>query len=581
MNLSIGAHLTVGKLSENKWAGKVGDYVTGITPGHVEKTLATHSRGTVTCAYLDMNKFSLAIVASPRGDLALDWINSKQSSTKVRIVTGKSDWEAWRWKTFMGTGLGHLSRCDNVEIWRYEEVAGRTETHSKLAAPATAGRWTIIADGKSAEVNGSMRDLVQSEMKPGGVSMRMSISDASFRAIGEPTFPVPSGTERIFVSLRKVQQDVHEYVAAGKGVPSECLHLAGLAYLEGYTVQRNDPADITLFGLKSVNRPSLRLDDLIVNMRTIASAADYPYCSLDPSKESTIALQRLFASPPEMNSLEQMMAFFQEVDKTVGPQEIVIGGVPRNSRHAHVMIDADYHMKKVSQGHISVDGITSYLDHSLNEAAGKIKNGEPAPATRMSMSRFWFHIGEGSPKFQQGTNIVAIDECSIVVLTEKQKATASGDLVDVVEDDPHAMAFAADMSDYLSTPGTTVPVYADLENLFRLRALLLSMNHERAFESIGWSFATYMQEYKYQGERHMARSVPGLANYKEWTHEVSNDSMVYSYMLIPMVCGGVGMDMSVGNDNYREDLASRLFSFRMAALMARPSKDALSWKVAE
>lgn len=587
MNLSIGAHLTVGKLSENKWAGKIGDYVTGITPGHVEKLLATHSRGTVTCAYLDMSKFAMAIVASPRGDLALDWINSKQDSTKVRIVTGESDWEAWRWKTFIGTGLGHLSRCYNVEIWRYEEVGGRTETHSELAAPATAGRWTIIASGNSAAVYGSqldlfMRDLAQGGMETGGVSMGMSVSGASFRPMDESTFPVPSGTERVFVSLTKLEQNVQECIVARKKISTECLSLSRVGYFEGYIVERNDPKDIILFGLASKNRPNLNLDDLIVNMRAIANAPDYPYCSLDPSKENTIALQKLFASAGEMNSLMQMKALFRKVQEAVGPQEVVIGGVPRNSRHAHAMIDADYHMKKVSQGQVSVNGVTSYLDHSLNEAADKIRKGESVPATGMSMARFWFHIGEGSPKFQQGTDIVAIDECSMIILTEKQKATASGELVDVVEDDPHAMAFASEMSEYLSIPSSsTVPIYAELENLFRLRALLLSMEHQGAFESIGWSFATYLSEYKYKDEKPMEPSMPGLANFKEWSHEVSSGSMVYSYTLFPMVCGGVGMDMSVGNNDYRDDLASSLFSFRTAALMARPSRDALFWKVAE
>jgi len=77
----------------------------------------------------------------------------------------------------------------------------------------------------------------------------------------------------------------------------------------------------------------------------------------------------------------------------------------------------------------------------------------------------------------------------------------------------------------------------------------------------------------------MDPSMPGLANYKEWTHEVSNGSVIQRFMLFPMVCGGVGMDMSVGPNDYREDLASKMFSFRMAALMARPSKKSLFWMI--
>jgi len=175
---------------------------------------------------------------------------------------------------------------------------------------------------------------------------------------------------------------------------------------------------------------------------------------------------------------------------------------------------------------------------------------------------------------------VAIDECSVVILTEKQKATASGELVDVIEDDPHAIAFASEMTEYLSIPGSsTVPIYAELENLFRLRALLLSIEYQKAFELIGWSFSSFIPNYKYLNEKPMDSSMDGLANYKEWTYEVSSGLITYTYTLFPIICGGVGMDMTVDKDNYREDLASRLVSFRMAALSARPSPDSLVWEV--
>ena len=419
------------------------------------------------------------------------------------------------------------------------------------------------------------------EKNTGGVSMRMSESDASYMTMWNQDFPEPPGTKRVFVSLRVLSQTVFSCLASGKRIPEKIQTLFGISYIEGYIVQDKNPKDIVLFGLVCDARPNLRLDDLIVNMRNIANSVEYPYCSLDPKRENTIALQRLFSSAVTISSTSQMKAFFKKVQDTVGPQEIVIGGVPRNSRHAHVMIDADYHMKKVSQAHISIDGVTSYIDHSLNEAVDKIMNGKPVPASGVSMARFWFHIGKGSPKFQQGTDIVAIDHCNVVILTEKQKATASGELVDVIEDDPYAIAFANEMSEYLSIPGfSTVPSYADLENLFRLRALLLSMDFQSLFSSVGWSFSSFIPNYKYLNEKPMDSSMDGLANYKEWTHEISSGLITYTYSWFPIICGGVGMDMTIDKDSYREDIASRLSSFRMAALKARKSKNILFWTLA-
>ena len=429
-------------------------------------------------------------------------------------------------------------------------------------------------------LDAKVKDSVPSS-EVGGVLMKMVVSDESYREMRTYEFLEPPGTRRIFLSLGKLAERISQCLSSGRPLPEECRTLSGIGYLEGYIVQQSNPKDIILFGLASKHRPSLKLDDLIVNMRSIAKGLGYPYCSLDPKLENTIALQHLFSTAGSMNSMAEMKAFFKKVQDTVGPQEVVIGGVPRNSRHAHVMIDSDYHMKKVSQAHISIDGVTSYIDHSLNEAVDNIKNGKPVPTSGVSMARFWFHIGKGSPKFQQGTDIVAIDHCNVVILNEKQKATASGELVDVIEDDPHAIAFANEMSEYLSVPGSsTVPSYADLENLFRLRALLLSMDFQSLFSSVGWSFSSFIPNYKYLDEKPMNPSMNGLTNYKEWTHEVSIGGMVYDYTLSPMVCGGVGMDMSIGKANYHKDLASKLFSFRMAALMARKSKNVLFWTLA-
>lgn len=409
-----------------------------------------------------------------------------------------------------------------------------------------------------------------------GVAMNMNVRNDSFRPLWEDDLPVPEGAERIFISLRSLAGRVQKQMSENNAPDNSCRYLSGLAYPEGYIVD-SDQNDIILFGLTYPNRPPLRLDDLVVNMRQMASGGQHPYCSLEPRKQDSIALQKLMHSKKPLNSSQVMKDYFKKVEKTVGPQKVVVGGVPGNSRHAHVMIDADYHMKKVSQGHIAIDGVTSYLDQSLNDAAQKIKRGERVPSG-VSMARFWFHVDDNSPTFQQAEDIVLLDDCRMILLTEKQKMTASGDLVDVMEDDPHAEAFASAMSEYLSNPRKEKPsIYADLENLFRLRALLISMRYMKAFQYVRLSPADYIPQYRYQDESRMEASLPGLANYREWSHRVSRGNSVYTYTLFPMVCGGVSMDMTVTRKDYQNQ-RSFLIPFRNAALKSRP-KGSFSWKI--
>ncbi|MBU0717088.1 MAG: DUF1598 domain-containing protein, partial [Planctomycetes bacterium] len=304
--------------------------------------------------------------------------------------------------------------------------------------------------------------------------------------------PVDPG-ERVCLSLRVLAQVVSKHFAEGTPLPASCRALAGIGFLEGFIVDDAGDGDVILVGRRSESRPSLRLDDLIANMRSIGQRHGDPYCSLDPQPESVRALQALISEVQRQRGPTELAVFFTRLKATVGPQQVVIGGVPRDSRHAHVMINADYHMKKVSQGHVTLPGVTSYLDRALESARAELSKGT-LPVIGASLARFWFHVAQDSPtfKYKEGKGDIWLKKCRVVVLTEKQVATASGDLHDVTEDDPLAQAFANDLSEALAGRRVIVSEYADLENLFRLRALLLAMQNRGSLGVLRHDFNSYI-----------------------------------------------------------------------------------------
>lgn len=393
------------------------------------------------------------------------------------------------------------------------------------------------------------------------------------------TFDVPAGAKRICLSLRVLSNKVSKAIAAKLPLPEDCLNLAGIGFLEGFLVDDAGDGDLVLVGLQSDSRPSLRLDDLAVGTRSLDRPDGHPYCSLDPRWEDTRALQKLFRQTGQLSSPGALRAFFERLRATVGPQQVVVGGVPTNSRFAHVMVDADYHMKKVSQGIISLEGVASYLDRSLEAAGESVASGNAAAQPPVSMARFWFHVAARNPTFEEGKGIVWLDRCSVVVLTEKQTATATGGLVDAGEDDPIAEAFADELSARISAETRDVPVYADLENLFRLRALLLAADFRNSFFMAGLDSSSFLRGYACQDEKPMEESLPGLANFRERSCSVSDGDVIRKYYLVPMVSGGVGMDMALGRSSFSSGARAELASLRTAALVARPSTGSLSWVV--
>ena len=387
-------------------------------------------------------------------------------------------------------------------------------------------------------------------------------------------FVLAKGEERRFLSLRALASKVG---VADAALSEECRTLAGIGYVEGFMLGEADDPDVILVGRKSPNRPALRLDDLVVNLRAAGQAGGYPYCSLDPVPESVRALQAVLGGTHSLATKAEVEALFQKIKAAVGPQQVVVGGVPRNSRHAHVMIDADYHMKMISQGLVKAEGVTSSIDRALNEAKDAAKNGKAMPAAGLSMARFWFHVGDGGPAFFEEPGAVWIDKCDVVVLTEKQMASSDGRLRDSHQDDPSADAFAAEFSKAFPKLTAEVRVYADLENLFRLQALLLAMEHRHALSRIGVDCDSYLRPYQYRDEAKMRASLPGLANYGQWSYRTTIGNREAERFLFPIVCGGVGMDMHVAEKSFRSSAGGGLAVFRKAALGARPSRDALSW----
>jgi hypothetical protein len=391
---------------------------------------------------------------------------------------------------------------------------------------------------------------------------------------------------------------VSEVLDKKLSLPDELRNLCGIGYIEGFIVDESGEKDIILFGHRSKERPALHLDDLIVNMRNIGLSEDYPYCSLEPRNEDVVALNTLSASNVNFKTPEEIEAFFQKLKSTVGPQQVIVDGVPRNSRHAHVMIDADYHMKKVSQGHVEVAGVTSYLDRSLDEERKAVLNGATSVDEKVSMARFWFHIDPCEPNdsnyrdpcedsdsnaqyplFQEADGIVWLEQCPVVVLTQQQMSTSTGELHDINKEDPIANAFAKELSREFPNLTRHVPAYADLENLYRLRALLLAMKHKALLAKAGWDFSSFLNNYNYQDESPLEQNLPGLANRRTWTHTVTAGNEIHKYFLSPMVWGGVDMEMEAKAQSFCNTHNTWLFAFKMDALFARPAKDSLVWEV--
>eukprot|EP00913_Durusdinium_trenchii_P013373 g12554.t1 len=233
------------------------------------------------------------------------------------------------------------------------------------------------------------------------------------------------------LSLRKLAADCRKASKYGR-LPSELRYVRGFTWFFGYMIDQEN-ADVILLGVKDPTRPPIDIDCLATAIKA-AYTGRVPACSLDPHPNPKY-------------------------------QKSVVRGVPWNTRWAQVMIDADYDMKKVCQGHLNprIAGLRSNFDMSTAELKRTLKTGR-------TTNRFWFNFDSKRNRAlvdSSGTLAVLYNN-PVRVSSEKQVAGKYG----TGTTDRIAERFAWQFSYYMDTIGKHYPSVAELQSMYRIYDLI-------------------------------------------------------------------------------------------------------------
>lgn len=377
--------------------------------------------------------------------------------------------------------------------------------------------------------------------------------------------------ERTCISLSKLERS-----AKNGDVSDKAFSLAGIGWFDAAIVDKGQ-RDLILCGRTTQQWPHLTIDDLVVNLRNIMLDKHYPYCSLDPIPKNIKKLSSLMSEKVDISNRANLEDWLKQLEYSVGPQKVVVGGVPKDSNHAYVMIAADYHMKKLSQGHVIVKDIPSMLDIAISGMIEEIQQGK-YPATTASMSRFWFHIKKGHPKVLMASDAIFLEDCDVIVLTEKQRTNADGILSDSDEDDIKATQFSENFSKNFQKAAGSVDSYAKLENLYRLHSLIKAIRKTKLANSY-FDFSFFLIQYEYRHSYSMKPTLPGLVNAKLKTITSEDASYIQEFKLLPIVAGGVSMEVILSDSQIIKGFSSKTATLASDVIGSRPTLDTLYWTV--
>lgn len=388
------------------------------------------------------------------------------------------------------------------------------------------------------------------------------------------------------VSLKILEAEAESCMRRAK-CTEDILLIGGMSKVVGYVVDEQN-TDIILFGEADNGGPPLHLEDFVLALRNAwlkyaelrgnTFYYSYPSCTIDPEPEVFSELEQsgsMIFAPSDPGNMKNSLERWRSVCGK--PQNVKVMGIPFDSHFGKVMVEADYYMKRLVDGSVTVDidGFRSLTDMTLDIAREAIEKGKPI-SMHAQLNRFWFFPGENS--FVEDQGIAAIEKSLVQLLTEEEFLTKNREMVGTGRADPLADKFASDFSLNYDVIAKEEPIYAQLEGLFRFVALAKLMKAKETPTEADIGLGYLMNSFP-AGKTLVNRKLPGISNVKDFSRRIETANGYREIYLWLPSCGGVLIAINVKREDIRKDATGGLLDLKQRILQARPSAQDLSWNV--
>jgi hypothetical protein len=350
------------------------------------------------------------------------------------------------------------------------------------------GNGNGTVSGISIDANGVVRPEFTRGKAPGLIKQQMQAFATSHLPDDMQAF-----SPQRKVSLVKLEQNYAARADAGEETPADMLHLAGLQRID-YVFVDPQGKDVVLAGPAegfapdasgrmrglTTGRPPIRIDDLMVALRSVLRGDGSIGCSIDPDAQRLATLQNYVRDNSTPVSTSGARRRYQQMAQILGLENISVWGIPDDSHFAQVLVEADYRMKRISLGAepSGVKGIRSHL--SLLVPMGN------------SMQRWWFApYYEAIHAADDGTAYQIVGQRA-QLLSQEERVDAGGGRSDSAFTRASTQKFAQLFTEHFPELVEASPVFAELQNLFDLAVVSALFRKEKVFERTGWQAEVFL-----------------------------------------------------------------------------------------
>ena len=308
------------------------------------------------------------------------------------------------------------------------------------------------------------------------------------------------------VSLVRLEKMSREFAEQDKHVPAEMQFLAGIQridYVFAGPAEGFAPNVIGRVLGTSTGRPPLRLDDLIVALRTVPQASLIG-CSIDPTQQGLTQFNDYLKRNSFATTTAVIQRRFREMAQAMGPQDVSVFGVPANSHYASVLVEADYRMKLMSVG-LERPKISKWKSHlQLIGTGGN------------TLQRWWFTPLYDAFKQSQDGNAFQISGQRVQLMSQSEQVSASGKRSAAAMQAQSIEKFAKQFTERYEDVAEVSPIFAELQNIIDLAILAALFEKEQLPQRVDWSMDLFLDETKTPLAKGNAPSkVASVCNYRK------------------------------------------------------------------
>ncbi len=398
----------------------------------------------------------------------------------------------------------------------------------KLIEEETSGPWftkdqeggtiTEYQNGVAVNPNGLLMQLKKEEhtgrLKAMGVTARRADLNAD----------VAKRSELRLISLTRLEREAVKRLTEGRPVVETMKNLAGLTQIK-FLIVEPESHDVLIGGTSEAwrydsngnpvgidsGRPMVQLDDLVTVLRTFSNDGLQNFgCSFNPRQEGLKQLQTFVEQSQARGPLSAgapVKNWVNQLQSKLGPQDIELWGVPRDSRVARVVTEADYRLKMIGIGKLEGGAHVPSIFELMTV--------EEQKSGKLDALRWWLTMKYDSVLHSPDHNVFEIQGPSVQCLSENQYLTETGERVGTGQADATNRTFAENFTKHYAELAQRDVAFADLQNVFDLALVAALLKNEGIASRIGWEVGSFAPNGMYQPASYAApREVESVANHR-------------------------------------------------------------------